>query len=193
MNQQQNPLNWFEDLVKEYPGAENYRSDVQNVERLVIEALDIADQARNQARDSAKKFLIDLLTSMWDKSSAYTTAVISVGYVALFTSWSATAGDIAPQFSRLVAVFGLSSLAVFVIFEVGKMVWQHVHVMALIRLIGHQGPAFDEAQNRYSSFSASSQKAHQWVWSFVLGLTLVLGMTSASVLVYANLERMFGL
>lgn len=194
------PLEWFEELVTELPAAEKYRQSVNNLERLVKEAIDIGDEgqrrvevAQKYMRDETKKFIIDVLTAMWDKSAAYTTAVISVGYVALFTAWSTTKEDVAPEFSRLIVVMALASLVVFILFEVGKMIYQHVHVMRLLSVLKEQGVDFDVAFQRYQGFSETSYRVHQWIWTVALALTIFFGLSSAGVLIYANLERMFGM
>lgn len=189
------PLAWFDDLVRDHPGAESYRPKVEEMRTIVREAFASADaevqRARNFMQDKLKRYLIELVTSAFDKQATYTTAILSIGYVGLFAAWSQTAAAISPALNRVVIVSALSSLAVFILFEVLKMIYGQAMVFRTLRVVKAEGEAFDPDLHEYLKANESSRRWFYVAWFAAVALTLALGIASAGVLVYAHLERLF--
>ena len=193
---------WFDELVKAYPGAELYRPNLDRIRTTGIEVISSfendAIEAREQQRNSEallqqryRAFLVEMTTAAFDKQATYTTAVLSIGYVGLFTAWNLTAPLISTAASRLVLVTALISLLIFILFEVFKMAYGHFFLMRTLKVVRAQGTALDIENRKYLD---AEQKAQPWfyaTWLVTLLLTLAFGLASACILIYAHIERAF--
>lgn len=188
-------LAWFDELVKEYPGAESYRSNVEEVRRVVREAFEATEaevqRARNFMQDKLKRYLIELITTAFDKGSTYTTAILSIGYVGLFTAWSQTSASIPAALSRVVVITALLSLSIFILFEVFKMVYANVLTMRTLAVVKAQGENFDPELQQYLNGTSKHQAIFYSVWIGTILLALTFGIISSGVLIYAHIERLF--
>lgn len=195
---QRDPWVWFEELVRDNPSAESYRA-VFNMHRADVAGMYQALQAETKRADDAeafmpeklKRFLVESMTQAWDKAATYTTAVLSIGYVGLFATWSQTASSISAPHSRVVAIFALLSLASFILFEIFKMGFGHVLLLRTIKTAQAEGANFDPELSVYLQRTSSGQKWFYCAWFASMGVSVVFGLAGASVLVYAHLEKLF--
>jgi len=193
---------WFDELTVAIPDAERYRPQFQNLRDTATDVLMSLDQKRADAEDRAtradslmkerfRQFLVEQTTTAFDKQSTYTTAILSVGYVGLFTTWNLTAASIPQASSRFVVVTALASLLVFILFEVFKMVWGQLLALRTLRVIKAQGAAFDIENQQYLDRLNRSQPWFYGVWIISVIASLGFGLASASVLIYSHLEKLF--
>ena len=179
-----------------------YRPNLDRIRTTGIEVISSfendAIEAREQQRNSEallqqryRAFLVEMTTAAFDKQATYTTAVLSIGYVGLFTAWNLTAPLISTAASRLVLVTALISLLIFILFEVFKMAYGHFFLMRTLKVVRAQGTALDIENRKYLD---AEQKAQPWfyaTWLVTLLLTLAFGLASACILIYAHIERAF--
>lgn len=196
------PWKWFDELVKEYPGAESYRPNfdkirtdvpeiIQSLKQELAQAEDRERRAEGRLQERFRQYMVEITTSAFDKQSTYTTAILSVGYVGLFAAWNLTAQSLPPMFSRFVVVTALSSLVVFIIFEVFKMIHGQVLVMRTLNLAKAQGDSFDVELAKYLAAQAKAQPWFYVTWGVSVFLSLALGLMSAGAIIYAHLEKLF--
>lgn len=208
-----NPWAWFEDLTKTYPGAESFRPRVEQFRRELGDAFKLADdevkRAHQHADDKLKlaqeieadadkrlqerfrHYMVELATSAFDKQATYTTTILSIGYVGLFTAWNLTAASIPTSASRFVVVTALASLIVFILFEVFKMIYGQIFLMQTIKVAATQNSEFDAENQKYLDAQRKAQPWFYATWIISVLLSLGLGLASAGVLVYAHLEKLF--
>lgn len=208
-NETEDLWSWFNDLTQSHPEAEIYRPSLDRIRSAGMEVISSFEREAIEARQEAmaakeaeqrsgsllqerfRMFLVEMTTSAFDKQATYTTAILSIGYVGLFTAWNLTAPLIATTASRLVLVTALLSLVVFIIFEVFKMVYGHYFLMRTLKAVGAQGADFDVERQKYLDALSKAQPWFYTTWALALSLTLALGLASASILVYAHIEKAF--
>ncbi|KAA9003473.1 hypothetical protein FJU31_03985 [Stenotrophomonas cyclobalanopsidis] len=193
---------WFDELVEAHPGAERYRPNLELLRSTGRELIQSLENDAREAQDQKlrsdaalnqryRAFLVEMTTAAFDKQSTYTTAVLSIGYVGLFTAWNLTSSLISATSSRIVLVSALISLLIFILFEVFKMLYGHIFLMRTLKVIKTLGPDFDVENRRYLD---AEEKAKPWfyiTWLATLVLTLVFGLAAACILIYAHIERAF--
>jgi len=189
------PWKWFDELVKEYPGAESYRPSFDEIRTRVPEIIQSLERkaadADGRLQERFRQYMVEITTSAFDKQSTYTTAILSVGYVGLFAAWNITAQSLPPMLSRFVVVTALSSLVVFILFEVFKMIHGQLFVMRTLKLAKTQGDSFNVEVAKYL---AAQEKGQPWfyvTWGVSVFLSLALGLMSAGAIIYAHLEKLF--
>ena len=69
---------------------------------------------------------IKIVSVLYDKSCAYTQLIIVAGYAGFFGIWSLIKEDISSKSAIWSALFLISSIAIFVFFEVGKMTYTSI-------------------------------------------------------------------
>lgn len=196
------PWKWFDELVKEHPGAESYRPNfdeirtrvpviIQELQSEVARAQESENQADRLLQERYRQFMVEIATSAFDKQSTYTTAILSVGYVGLFAAWNLTAQSLPPMVSRFVVVTALSSLVVLILFEVFKMIHGQLLVMRTLKLARTKGKDFDTEVEKYQMAQDKAQPWFYTAWIVSIFLTLTLGLMSAGAIIYAHLEKLF--
>lgn len=193
---------WFDELTAAIPEAERFRPQFQNLRDAATDVFLRLDQKRADAEEAAaladslmkerfRQFLVEQTTTAFDKQSTYTTAILSVGYVGLFTTWNLTSASIPQASSRFVVVTALVSLLVFILFEVFKMVWGQLLALQTLRVIKAQGAAFDVENQKHLDRLNRSQPWFYGVWIVSVLVSLGFGLASASVLIYSHIEKLF--
>ena len=101
------------DPIRELSNAVNQHAGVLNgLSRWQAESL-----AKTQQEN-----LIKIGSAMYEKSSAYANVIMAAGYAGLFAVWSLTKSLLQPADVRWIAVCLIFSIAVFVMWELTKMI-----------------------------------------------------------------------
>ena len=130
------------------------------------------------------------MTTYHERTMSYTTLVMFGGYASLFAIWQFTADGMTPNQKRLSAIFMLSSIALFVLFEVYKAFHQS-NVMRLYRKSFAKPetrsslPKLLETTNHYESEALKRGLVADRVWSVLFPLTAVTGVIAAAILIWA--------
>ena len=69
-----------------------------------------------------REWLLKATSTLYDKSTSYTNLIMAAGYAAYFAMWSNTSPLISHRLARVSAALMLTSLLVFIFWEVSKMI-----------------------------------------------------------------------
>jgi hypothetical protein len=134
----------------------------------IQEALEKAAQREEQTRlDNAAKehreYLINLLTTQFDKGAAYTNLIILASYAGSFAIWSGTKDQLPKQASISVALLLGVSLIAFISFEIYKMTDGVIRGLKLRRLLETPAASSADFLNRANAL-AQEQKSGSIKW-----------------------------
>lgn len=146
---------------------------------------------RRQQEAAAEKMietLVKILSSSYDKAIAYTNVVIVAGYAAFFAIWGGTKPVLTEWLAITSALLMVVSAAVFVFFELFKMVQSSRSFLQL------QGIAADEQarkdpevfQSKVKAFEASQRQdslRFLKVWVVVMYVTVSTAVLAVALLV----------
>jgi hypothetical protein len=131
----------------------------------------------------------EVVAHAYSKATAYSNVIIIAGYVALFSIWSVMRDKLPGKAMFVVALLITLSAALFVLFEVFKMVASGIYFRKITKsLEGVGGPELiSKIQQEGKRFELSVAR----VWIFVLVPTLFFGLAALGVLVYYFLVGIF--
>lgn len=92
---------------------------MKNLEQIVKE---LSERALKEDQERQRAEVIKVLSALYDKAAAYTNIIMAVGYAGFFTVWSHMKVYMAALDMRVSALCMLTSVTVFVIWEVAKMI-----------------------------------------------------------------------
>ncbi len=200
----EHPLAWFDRLTAEFPGAEKYKDDLSrlfsNGEAAFNEQRDRANNAEQIAaraigdlrgQDRLRGYLMDFTVAVFEKAAAYTTLVVSLGFVGLFSAWGNTHSQLTDSSNRLVGVFIIIALASFVGFEIYKMFVGHRMSTILIESAAAQGAEFDERVEKFSGIKEKMQGGHNRIFNICLAVSVLFGGGAAAIMLWSYMERFF--
>jgi len=155
--------------------------------------------AREQRRlaEAEIETKIKVLSAIYDKASAYTNLMIVAAYAGFFGLWQLAKDTLPKDLARWSALLMLISVVIFVAVEVIKMVMVQHSVFSQASTLNtpevRQSP---EALNKaFAKIGAAHEQVNFYfrkLWVVALILTILSGMSAASILGYAfvaGLER----
>jgi hypothetical protein len=144
-----------------------------------------AQSIQKQQIDALK----EIVAHAYSKATAYSNVIIIAGYVALFSIWSVTRDKLPVKAMFVVALLITLSAALFVLFEVFKMVASGIYFRKITKsLEGVGGPELiSKIQQQSKGFELRVAR----VWIFVLVPTLLFGLSALGVLVYYFIVSIF--
>lgn len=125
----------------------------------------------------------EFLAHVYEKASAYTNLIMVGGYAGLFAIWQFTRDFLTHTESVLVALLTLSSIIVFVGFEVYKNVSTALLLMRLGRVINQVSTA--DRNKAWEQAFRSHHVTQTKLWPFFLIPTVVTGFGAGIVLMVA--------
>jgi len=133
---------------------------------------------------------IDLVTSQYEKATAYSNLVMMAGYAGYFGLWHLTKELVTARQSALSALFMLASLTAFVLFEVGKMCLTST---VLFTQIGQLNDPACRADPRVLAERVALTEAKlkrlspcfTGLWAISVAVSVVTGLIGSGVLFYA--------
>lgn len=145
--------------------------------RLAVEVAQIRQREREAAAGKMLEAVSKLVTTTYERSVAYTNVVMIGGYAAFFALWSATKPVLSGRLALAAALMMTVSAAVFVFFEVVKMIQSSQFV------VRHQGLLTDPAVQKdpemlrmrldeYEALRRASVLRLAWMWRVALWLTV---------------------
>jgi hypothetical protein len=130
---------------------------------------------------------IKVSSAVYDKAAAYTNLIVVAGYASFFGLWSLTKPYLSPRWALIAALLMGLSMAVFVFFEIAKMiVATNVSVRASKALLDfEENSTAREVGKRLKEFTASNNHCTLWLarwWPWTLYPTVVLGFLGIATL-----------
>jgi len=158
--------------------------------RQQAEAIDKITKAMNEAAASAQqkeelaaqRRVVDLMTEVHgkliDRSAAYTNLMLLGGYAGIFTIWSGTRANLPPRANVAIAVAIGVSLAVFIGFEIYKMVINGVRILKTQTFLTETIP-LDQFNHRLEEFKKEEAKSpfgyvKIWITTMIICISAVL-------------------
>ncbi len=158
--------------------------------------LDEPSDAEKELAQKYKDTIVDIQSKLFDKSSAYNNLIMVGGYAAAFTVWSYTKSWIPSGANVLTALLLIFSLAIFIIFQVFKMVRGILHYNEVRRIL-HPQLALNEFFERYSKLDRKNAEGELRIvsaWSAVtLFLCVTSGLLAMSILAYYFILQLCGM
>lgn len=146
-------------------------------------------QQRDQqsAFESLLEFNIELTSAAYEKSIAYTNAIVIAGYAVAFTIWSSTREQLPKHTEILSALLLLISATAFIIFEITKMTIQYRRIRRMISVY-NGATSFDEIQRRIKAHERkikSIDKRFYCFWGVIMFTTISTGLTAVIIMAYS--------
>jgi hypothetical protein len=135
-----------------------------------------------------KELLHDITAVHFDKAHTYTTVVIFGGYAAFFASW----GFIGSYFSDYPKIYSillmLLSVAIFVFWELYKMIMSGHLMMRYANCLTKTGDEFWEKLNEMIEFEKSHNIKNIRAWYIILFFSITLAVLSLLIFIYGVFE-----
>ena len=202
---------WFDELVREAPQAEKYRTNLDRmIDEYFSEANDRADleskleekskevealKERLQSHEDSEKITAkrrkaatELLTISYERASTYTNVIISLGYAAIITVFTSNISLLSAMERRVVGVLILFSLLCFISWELFKMIAAGRSANYLAAAVASQD--FDEAIEGYNAAIAKQSMTFARFWKWQLFVTIPTGLGAACILIWALFVRL---
>lgn len=135
--------------------------------------------------------LKEVVAYQYGQAPTYTNLLLVAGYAALFTVWKEVRADIPKDAALLVGALALVSAALFVLFELGKLILStvfHRQIGKALAALNHRA-VFD--QNPFAALGEKFSERMYWWWVWMLVPTLLTGLSAVILLVW-NLVESYG-
>lgn len=132
--------------------------------------------------------LKEIVVNQYGQAIAYTNLLLVAGYAALFTVWKEVKSDLPKGAMLLVGALALISAALFVLFELGKLIFSTVFHRQVGKALAVLGPNLVFDQNPIAALGTRFSERMYWWWVWMLIPTLSTGLGAVIVLVW-NLIR----
>ncbi|QIM50046.1 hypothetical protein G9Q38_13125 [Pusillimonas sp. DMV24BSW_D] len=153
-------------------------------------ALEIEKQKQQAATDKMVNTLERILSSSYEKATAYNNAVIVAGYASFFAIWAATKPALTQWISITSALLMVVSATIFVGYELFKMI-QNSRTFLLLRKIANDPEArknpmvFQSKTEAFERLQRSESLRCMGIWVVVLGCTVSTAVSAIGLLVYS--------
>lgn len=154
----------------------------------------IKEFAKKQEREFVEKrkdIMVGILAAQYDKAVLYTNLILAAGYAGFFAVWSAMRESLSPTES-LVAALGVTlSLTIFILWEIGIMIYTAFSLGGYHDLLSESDPArFDELVDKKVNRENRGAVAVRRLWLIALFLTIVPGFLGAFVLISSFVRQL---
>lgn len=145
-----------------------------------------AEQQRKQA-DQLAEAHYKFVASSFDKAAAYTTVVVFGGYAGLFGVWQLSKDHLTGWQSAMVALLTLTSVAIFLTFEIVKVAVIGRKVFSQIRVLQdsaarQSGGHLLAALQKLDQASAEGLAQVRWFWLTCLSLAATTAFLAFAIL-----------
>jgi hypothetical protein len=156
-----------------------------------------AEEDDRRFRERLKEMLVEVNTKAFDQASAYTNLVTLAGYAGGFAIWSATRSELTRTINISFALALGFSLAVFVFFEVYKMIdaaYDFHRTRSLIHDAGSSMSSkdFEARRKEFDRVGGIRSMRLQRIWSVVLIPTAAPALFGICLLFYNYLALLIG-
>ena len=157
----------------------------------------LTTNAEKSVHEQTVALYSDLLTTMYDKTTAYLNAITVGGYAAFFGLWSLLGSDLPPKQRFWSALLIGVSVLFFVGFEIVKAAilhWQMRHMMRISQTPFE--PLNTQLQKRKAQYDQAHRKMQKiavGIWFFVFPATIITGLGGALVMLYAFALKLWSL
>jgi hypothetical protein len=155
---------------------------MKNLEQIVKELSERAAREDHEKRNAA---VLKIMSSLYDKSAAYTNIIMAAGYVGFFTVWSNMKVYMSAFDMRISALCMLISIMFFVMWEVTKMIVTSRSLSSLQDATNASPAEFNAKLEAYYLDAAKINAALMKWWSCVLFVTIVPALIAASILIFS--------
>ena len=133
---------------------------------------------------------IRVVTAAYSQGAAYTNLIILGGYAGFFGLWQLTGQYLSKQQALWAALLMLTSLCIFILFEVYKMAFVSHQTFARAKLLNAPDARSDpnvllKRLNDLQALQESQSVVSMRIWMLALASTVAFGLSAVGVLVYA--------
>ncbi|PTR10194.1 hypothetical protein C8R32_102284 [Nitrosospira sp. Nsp5] len=155
---------------------------MKNSEQLLKELHERSIKEDHEKRIST---IITMMASLYDKSAAYTNIIMAVGYAGFFTVWSNMKVYMSAFDMRISSLCMLTSVVVFVMWEVTKMIYSARELHLLQDVLNAPAENFSSLliakQHQINVSHVCLMKA----WPIMLFFTIFPALTATSILIFS--------
>jgi hypothetical protein len=139
---------------------------------------------------------LKIISAAYDKAVAYTNLIIIAGYATYFGLWQITKGYLTKRQALCSALFMLTSVVCFVMFEVWKGYFSSRSLFELSHIMNDpanqaSGTRLLAAFDQHNSVERRRVVRFGRVWHVVMALTVLCGLAGEGVLAWAFLVSLF--
>jgi hypothetical protein len=146
---------------------------------------DMAERAQREAHEARKAETISILSALYDRAASYTNLILAAGYAGFFAVWSTMKDTLTTTESLIAALSVTFSLAVFVFWEVGVMVWAAKDLGAVQQALNAPPGKFEKLIEQAKLSQEKRAVAVRRMWFVILLATIVPGLVGTGVLMYS--------
>lgn len=190
---------WFDALVAEHPDAEKYRPNMDRVIEMYWEEANDRVSWEEKAK-KLKLILDDVLdgdkrlaarrqrekeanAAHYEKASGYANLIVSAGYAALIVAWSTTFRDIDKGYAMIVGALALTSLLLFIGWEILKMIASALEISRRATILGKADSELLDALEADLDRNSPLNSIVERGWKWQLFLALPTGLASGVILI----------
>jgi hypothetical protein len=131
--------------------------------------------------------VIDIYSKAYDRAAAYTNLIMLGGYAGGFAIWNFTRAYLTARASAWTALLLLSSLTVFILFEIYKMVFHTRHGIKIAALLRQSKPVAEivsDVQEYDKIIVREGLFFVQRIWGTALAVCVVTALAAMVILVW---------
>ena len=147
----------------------------------------LRDQAERALKDDVEKRKTEILriySALYDKAATYVNIIMAIGYAGFFAVWSNMKVYMSAFDMRLSALCMLTSVVIFVMWEVAKMYITSANLHQVQDILKFHAE-FDAKLIALYQQEAMINVHFMRLWPIVLFLTIVTALVATSILIYS--------
>jgi hypothetical protein len=153
-------------------------------------------QAAQKAAEEQHKKMIEALTAvnkgMYDSAASYVNIIMAGGYAGAFAVWTLAGDALSKEQRSWAGLWLFVSLAVFVLWEVAKMILLGVQAIQFQRLVSTKVGELPKQIGQYQAAQDKLMMKFHISWAvFVLPVSIGTALAASGVLVHAFLTNLF--
>ena len=155
----------------------------------------LAASASKRQHEETVSLYADLMTTLYDKTTAYLNAITVGGYAAFLGMWSLLGKDLPPTQRFWSALLLGVSILLFTGFEIIKAAILHWQIRSMLRL---SSSPYDPLLTQLRKHAADYDRAQKTtlklatrLWIFIFPATVLTGVFGALVMLYAVAAKLF--
>lgn len=150
----------------------------------------LSERALKEEHDRKVETMIKVLSTLYDKSAAYTNIIMAAGYAGFFTVWSNMKAYMSPAEMRVSAICMLVSLLVFVLWEVTKMILTSRNLHRLLEVLQSPQPEFDAKLKKQQHDERTFNIGFLRAWRIVLVSAIAPALLASATLIYSFITHL---
>ena len=146
---------------------------------------ELNERALHEDQERQRAEILKVLAALYDKSAAYTNIIMAAGYAGFLAVWSNMKVYMAASDMRISALCMLTSVVIFVMWEVTKMIFTGGSFRGMQNVLNAPPSEF---KNKLAAQQQGERVVYvrvmRW-WPLVLFLSIVPGLVATCILIYS--------